>query len=70
MSAEEAALLAKSLGELRALAKAKGLRGDTKAEIVKLLIRYLSNASAEWSLGVYVSCASVRCQARLLLHPL
>ena len=32
-----AALESKSLGELRALARARGLRGDTKAELVKVL---------------------------------
>ena len=32
-----AALESKSLGELRALARSRGLRGDTKAELVKVL---------------------------------
>ncbi|CAI5474316.1 unnamed protein product [Closterium sp. Yama58-4] len=38
VSSDEALLQSKSLGELRALASAKGLRGDTKAEIIKLLL--------------------------------
>ncbi|GJP52998.1 hypothetical protein CLOM_g15076 [Closterium sp. NIES-68] len=38
VSGDEAVLQGKSLGELRALAAAKGLRGDTKAEIIKLLL--------------------------------
>ncbi|CAI5467030.1 unnamed protein product [Closterium sp. Yama58-4] len=38
VSGDEALLQSKSLGELRALASAKGLRGDTKAEIIKLLL--------------------------------
>ncbi|CAI5519417.1 unnamed protein product [Closterium sp. Naga37s-1] len=37
-SGDEALLQSKTLGELRALASAKGLRGDTKAEIIKLLL--------------------------------
>ncbi|CAI7745593.1 unnamed protein product [Closterium sp. NIES-54] len=38
VSGDEALLQSKTLGELRALASAKGLRGDTKAEIIKLLL--------------------------------
>ena len=34
----EAQLQAKSIGELRAMARERGVRGDTKAEIIKLLL--------------------------------
>lgn len=45
-SGSEAMLLAKPLSELRALAAQKGLRGDTKAELVKLLINAGGASSA------------------------
>ncbi|CAI6005311.1 unnamed protein product [Closterium sp. NIES-64] len=40
------ALQAKSLGELRAMAREKGLRGDTKAELVKLLLQTQPSSSS------------------------
>ena len=38
VSADESVLQSKTLSELRALAKQRGVRGDTKAEIIKLLL--------------------------------
>eukprot|EP00475_Leptophrys_vorax_P022434 TRINITY_DN30586_c0_g1_i2.p1 TRINITY_DN30586_c0_g1~~TRINITY_DN30586_c0_g1_i2.p1 ORF type:complete len:360 (+),score=18.06 TRINITY_DN30586_c0_g1_i2:108-1187(+) len=57
-SADEAALKAKSLSELRALAAQKGLRGDTKAEIIKLLIAAGGVSSGSSSSSSYSSYSS------------